>query len=412
MNKLPAVVETPSLSLFKMLQVARPHDSLFEQRFAQTFLYPLELKTDKFGNLYKWVGESKVVWASHVDTAHTMGGDQFVTREGTKFKLSKHSVSSCLGGDDTCGVWLMTEMIKANVPGLYIFHRGEEKGCLGSSYVVAKCPHLVKGGMCVISLDRRSTKSVITYQRGWRCCSDDFGKSLAGAIGMKHELDQGGLYTDSAKYTDLIGECTNVSVGFDNEHSKNESVDVDYLFKLRESLLSFDESKLVFKRKPGEQESRWKTSYTRGGGWAGEYDDDWWGAMYGYGRPYGERSNGGFDYKKQFYGGYFDAAKRRWVALTREEWEAWAGKTPKKKKTNHRQTPMMDLIQKNLGVVSRLIEDTWQIEVDIMETLIGQRKEREQEEREAAAARAKLGDRVVEFKPKDDKCQDYKSATE
>ena len=43
--------------------------------------------------------------------------------------------NECLGGDDGTGVWLMTKLIEAGVPGRYIFHRAEEVGGRGSGWI-------------------------------------------------------------------------------------------------------------------------------------------------------------------------------------------------------------------------------------------------------------------------------------
>jgi hypothetical protein len=44
--------------------------------------------------------------------------------------------SNCLGADCTTGVWLILEMIKANVPGVYVIHSDEEVGGKGARDMV------------------------------------------------------------------------------------------------------------------------------------------------------------------------------------------------------------------------------------------------------------------------------------
>ena len=338
---------SPTQSLFQMVQSMRPHGSLQEAKFIEQWLIPLEMQEDTFGNLYKWIGDSKVCWTAHLDTVHLCGGTQIVVREANRIQLAKQSTSNCLGGDDTAGVWLLHEMIKANKPGFYLFHRGEERGCLGSGFIVEKNPRAMTGIKAVISLDRRSTKSIITYQRSQRCCSDKFGQSLASALGMKHELDQGGLFTDSAKYTDLVSECTNVSVGFDHEHSKREYIDSDYLTALRERLIALDESKLIFVRKPGTVEYKTYRS-----------NDDNWDGMYGGYSEYRRTFRGARDqldayYRRTYCGGRME--KGRWIKMTEEEWEIW---TERKKKPALKviSNPFAELIQENLLLTVRMLE--------------------------------------------------------
>jgi hypothetical protein len=43
-----------------------------------------------------------------------------------------------------------------------------------------------------------------------------------------HLADDTGIYTDTAEFTDLIPECTNISIGYSNEHTVNESLNLAY----------------------------------------------------------------------------------------------------------------------------------------------------------------------------------------
>jgi hypothetical protein len=157
----------------------------------------------------------------------------------------------CLGADDTTGVWLMLEMIRAGVPGLYIFHRGEELGCVGSSHIARRTPELLDGIRYAISLDRRGTDSVVTHQCGRRTASDVFAWSLIDALEL-HDYgaapDPSGVYTDSESYAGLVPECTNISVGYENQHSSRESQDLVFAEDLRDRLVGFDESLLLCDR--------------------------------------------------------------------------------------------------------------------------------------------------------------------
>ncbi len=257
-----------AMEFAEMLQYCRPHGSKTEKQFIAKYLIPLGVQYDKFGNYYKQIGnEPSVLWSCHTDTVHTVKGFQKIIYWPNKFSGDilfgvdqprvgeKGKRSSCLGADDTCGIWLMTQMIKANVPGLYIFHRAEEVGGKGSGYIAEKNKDALKGIRFAIAFDRRGEKSIITYQRSKRCCSDDFAKSLADQLGMGHNCDTTGSFTDTASYVDLVAECTNVSVGYDGAHSAFEDTNVDYLFRLRDALLKLDTSKLVEVRKPGENTS-------------------------------------------------------------------------------------------------------------------------------------------------------------
>ena len=134
------------------------------------------LEKDEFGNLYKKIGEkTSVMFTSHLDTASSTVSVVNHIIEGNIIKTDGKSI---LGADDKAGVTIMLYMMENNIPGLYYFFLGEERGCIGSKKVADR--HKTKkvdGISKVISFDRRGTDSIITYQSGSRCCSDNFAKA-------------------------------------------------------------------------------------------------------------------------------------------------------------------------------------------------------------------------------------------
>lgn len=262
-------------TLLDMLSIRRPAWSKSERRFIDRFLRPLGVEEDSFGNIIKRVGNAPVLWSSHTDTVHTQGGDQRLMVTGSTVSVA--GASNCLGADCTTGVWLMSEMIQAGVPGLYIFHRDEEMGGVGSDFIARETPGLLAGIQYAIAFDRMGTSSVITHQFGGRCCSDAFALSLGDELGLGMSPDDGGTFTDTANYTHLIGECTNISVGYKHQHRATETQDLGFAVALRDALLRFDIGKLIAKRKPGEVERlpTRKSGFAayQAGGWM---DDEWW----------------------------------------------------------------------------------------------------------------------------------------
>jgi hypothetical protein len=241
--------------LLDMLSYRRPAFSRHEQKFIRRFLEPLGCRPDAFGNMILKVGESAVLWSSHTDTVHSQSGRQEVLATDDGFAYVPNS--DCLGADCTTGVWIMMEMIRAKVPGLYIFHRAEETGGGGSSHIAAKTPHLLKGIDYAIAFDRKDVGSVITHQFGTRCASDAFAASFAAVVDLPMKADDGGTFTDTANYTDLIGECTNVSVGYYKQHTRQEYQDLEFAMALRDAMIVFDESRLVKQREAGEPDLDW-----------------------------------------------------------------------------------------------------------------------------------------------------------
>src|SRR3546814_16306749 len=79
-----------------------------------------------------------------------------------------------LGADDGAGLWIMLGMIAAACPGLYLFHRGEEQGCLGSRWIERHTPELLANIDAAIAFDRAGLGDVITHQSYGRTCSAAF----------------------------------------------------------------------------------------------------------------------------------------------------------------------------------------------------------------------------------------------
>ena len=213
-------------------------------------LFPKDIVKDVHGNFFYQVGESRTIFASHLDTVsktHTKVNHVF---EGNMIKTDG---TTTLGADDKAGVTTMLWMIKHNVPGLYYFFIGEEVGCIGSGNAARSVSDFKDKYDRIISFDRRDVGSVITHQSWSRCCSDAFGDALASELnksGLSYKKDDGGVYTDSAEFVDIIPECTNISVGYYKEHTTNESQDIDHLEKLAEACLRVDWENLPTERDP------------------------------------------------------------------------------------------------------------------------------------------------------------------
>lgn len=254
-TKTPAPPLVGRDALLAMLTYKRPHGSKAERAFIRRFILPHIDYQDEAGNLIKAVGDRpSILWSSHTDTVHRQGGRQ--TLEITDDQWVHSLSNDCLGADCAAGVWLMLEMIRAGVPGLYVFHREEESGGRGSMALARRTPERLDGIQAAIAFDRKGFTSVITHQFGDRCCSNAFASSLADILGEHWALDDTGTFTDTANYTDLVGECTNISVGYLDQHQKTERQHLGFLECLRDILVSADWSRLVIARKPGERDER------------------------------------------------------------------------------------------------------------------------------------------------------------
>lgn len=243
-------------TLESILTYRRKHGSKSLAQFNARFLAPIFGQPDMAGNYVLDVGNAPtLIFAAHHDSVHTKGGMQKIETKDGFIQLAKsEKQSSCLGADCGTGIWLILEMIKAGIAARYVIHAQEESGCIGSKWLVQNRPAVLAGINAVISLDRRGDKDIITHQCGLRTASDRFAESLAIAIGLPMSPNNGGSYTDSNEYADYVGECTNLSVGYQGAHCEIESQDVNFALTLRAALINADYSKLVFDRTAGDSE--------------------------------------------------------------------------------------------------------------------------------------------------------------
>ena len=235
--------------LLTILTYRRQHDSAGERAFIKRYLKDFETLNNEDGEVIAYIynnhnkkSKTNILWSCHIDTMHHKTPDVitqevFVDTFGTAFV---DHASDCLGADDGAGVFLLLEMINANVEGTYIFHRGEERGCWGSSQVAELYPDFLKSFTHAIAFDRRANTSIITHQRGERCASDEVGNQLIKLFGLGYQLDDTGVYTDTAEYTHLIGECLNISIGYQHEHTSQETLDTNHVLNLRDIIVAYD----------------------------------------------------------------------------------------------------------------------------------------------------------------------------
>lgn len=239
--------------LLGILGLKRGHGSEGESKFIQDFLLPYKPKEfkDGKGEVMAYVittdESSRTLFSCHTDTVHRSNDimNPVLIDENIAYKADGEP----LGADDGAGIWIMLEMVDAGIPGTYVFHRGEERGGIGSSWLARNEPEFLSRFDFAIAFDRRGYTDVITHQGGERGCSDEFAWALAKMLPKGFKQSREGIFTDTANYFHLIPECTNVSVGYLYEHSGSEQLDSEFLFELRDAIINnFDESLLPVQR--------------------------------------------------------------------------------------------------------------------------------------------------------------------
>lgn len=234
---------------------------------------------------------SAVMFTSHTDSVH-----HTESRDGTQqiaFKSDDRTIvglaspsrqqwgftPNCLGADCATGNYIMLRLLQANAKGLYVFFREEESGGVGSEYFrqdKSNEKYWDKLTHC-ISFDRKGYTSIITAQWGGECASGAFADDLAEAIAAadtdkrldRFVADPTGSFTDSANFTDVISECTNLSVGYFNQHTASETQDLQFADDLCNALCQIDWTELNSYRDPKEttvynRATAKASGYTRG----------------------------------------------------------------------------------------------------------------------------------------------------
>jgi hypothetical protein len=236
------------LNLIDMLSYRRPAGSVTEAAFIVDYIRPTGATYDAYGNYHLRVGDAPphILWSSHTDTVHHVGGYQKVkVSENNRMAYVDDDDSNCLGADCTTGVWLMLNLIKNGVPGYYIFHRDEETGMQGSRWIAENLP-LPRSLRAAIAFDRKGTSDIVTHQMQERTCSDQFAHALGACLGMPELVpDSTGIYTDTLQYAGLISDCTNLSVGYYRAHTEHELQDLTFAHYLRDQLLKADFAPLL-----------------------------------------------------------------------------------------------------------------------------------------------------------------------
>lgn len=257
-----AVPQTVDNTLLQILQWPRPHGSPAEELFCNWLSLKIRQMAGQGpvslaeGCLYVAIpcpdkSASKVLFSCHVDTVDAqecgnLTGDAVVQKSlnyDPTFGLigvEAMSAGTCLGADDGVGIWLMLQMLKAKVPGGYIFHRGEERGGIGSNAVLKAHGEMLGKYKVALAFDRPSDSEVITHQGGMECASPEMGKALAEQLsqyGLDYAPSNRGVFTDTKVYRKVIPECLNLGVGYSRQHSKDETQDYGMLVTLRDALL-------------------------------------------------------------------------------------------------------------------------------------------------------------------------------
>lgn len=237
-NEIKAFVKR---ELYAAIELCRGNGSNAEAEYVAYLAKRGPTMIDTNGNLHFDLrnGESTTLFCAHTDTVHRETApkwNKFDEYEENGYQWVK-GTDKALGADDGAGIAILLTLMQCNVPGYYVFFRGEECGGIGSDGLAKEMPDLLEEFQRAIAFDRRGYDDVITYQFHGRCASDEFAQALADELNgldgdfMYSPCDTG-VFTDTANLVDYIPECTNIGVGYFDEHSHKESQNVTHLQQL------------------------------------------------------------------------------------------------------------------------------------------------------------------------------------
>ena len=229
--------------LVEMLSYKRPAFSEKEKEFVNKYIMPCHSSAymDGYGNvIVDTCINPNTMFSCHTDTVDLVDGHREVIHDyDLDILFAKDDI---LGADDGTGVFIMLEMIKHNIPGRYIFHREEENYCAGSSWLMGNTPNVLKGLDKAIAFDRMGTGDVITHMLSRKCVTNKFANALCETLNCDNYSFEPvkGVFTDTVMYSEVIPNCTNISVGYFNQHTKDEFQDLLFLNSLIDKIKKID----------------------------------------------------------------------------------------------------------------------------------------------------------------------------
>lgn len=191
-----------------------------------------DLFVDRAGNVCATIrmgGGPVVLLCAHMDVYSEIAVDQRIVREGTVLS-SSHGI---LGADDRAGIAVILEVCRrireTNFRGTLkvAFTVQEEVGLVGARKLDAA---FLEDVNAAIVADRRGTRDIVTSCRGAiPFCRASYGERFeqaGAAAGMPDWQVASGGSSDAAVLAEQFGiETVNLSVGYRNEHTDQESLD-------------------------------------------------------------------------------------------------------------------------------------------------------------------------------------------
>ena len=167
---------------------------------------------------------------AHMDTVH-----QDVVKTTYEFnKEGDYIISSSqgIGGDDRCGIYMITELLKKGYKPYVVFCEDEEIGCVGSKkFCKTKFVDEI-GEYCkyIIELDRANNNDAVFYD----CDNEEFEKFITENTGYKTAIGSCSDISYLCPATKIAG--VNLSCGYYNPHTLGEYVNMTEMQRTQDTV--------------------------------------------------------------------------------------------------------------------------------------------------------------------------------
>lgn len=217
----------------------------------------IKISQDDNGNIVAFLSNDDSVDAlslginAHMDTVYEFGRDRKIyhSKDGEDILYTN---DKCLGADDRAGLEIVLSLMEdfGDLEGsLRNQFKGnliawitvdEEIGCVGAEQL-AKTTDLFKSIDMSITFDRRNKRDIVVRNAWQDFCTDSYANVFVKAsamLGMDYKTTTGGI-SDAMVSSEQSINSVNLSVGYDNEHTTSEQIDLNAFYDTYKLAIQF-----------------------------------------------------------------------------------------------------------------------------------------------------------------------------
>ena len=220
----------------------------------------IKVATDDIGNVVAMLsndehGEGVTLGLNaHMDTVFEFGKNRKIFRSVEKGQDIFYTNDKCLGADDRAGLEIVLSLMEDFADKNSDLHKNffgtliawitvdEETGCVGASHLAKNSTMFEEMDMS-ITFDRRNTRDIVIRNTWQDFCDKSYGEVFVKAsqlLGMDYKPVTGGI-SDAMVSSENGVNSVNLSVGYDNEHSSSETIDLNAFYDTYKLALKFME---------------------------------------------------------------------------------------------------------------------------------------------------------------------------